>query len=140
MKRSLPVILLFISTQLLAQSKNEAAIRLSLNEQIRCWNQGDIEGFMKTYWQNDSLLFIGKSGVTYGWENTLKNYKKSYPDTAAMGKLKFTIVDTKKLSAAYYHVIGKWYLQRAAGNLEGYFTLLFRKINGKWLIIADHSS
>ncbi|MBL7742603.1 MAG: DUF4440 domain-containing protein [Chitinophagaceae bacterium] len=140
MKKFLPVILLFISIQLIAQSKNEAAIRLSLYEQIQCWNRGDIEGFMKTYWKNDSLMFIGKSGVTYGWENTLKNYRKSYPDTAAMGKLNFTILDTKKLSAEYYQVIGKWYLQRTAGNLEGYFTLLFRKIKGKWLIIADHTS
>ncbi len=95
---------------------------------------------MKGYWENDSLMFIGKSGVTYGWTNTLNNYKKGYPDTAAMGKLNFTLVQVKKLSAKYYHVTGKWFLKRSVGDVGGHYTLLFRKINGRWLIIADHSS
>ncbi|MBL7738362.1 MAG: nuclear transport factor 2 family protein [Chitinophagaceae bacterium] len=140
MEKLLLLPLLLLVMQLSAQSKNETAIRQSLNEQIACWNRGDLESFMKTYWQNDSLLFIGKSGITYGWKNTLKNYQKGYPDTAAMGKLSFTILHTKRISAAYYHVTGKWHLQRSIGNLEGHFTLLFRKIKRKWLIVADHSS
>ena len=37
-------------------------------------------------------------------------------------------------------VVGKWHLQRTAGDLQGIFTLLLKKINGKWLIAADHSS
>jgi ketosteroid isomerase-like protein len=111
-----------------------------MNEQTRAWNRGDIEGFMKGYWKNDSLMFIGKSGITYGWANTLNNYKKGYPDTAAMGKLSFNIISVKKLSKEYYYVIGEWHLQRSIGDLEGHYTLLFRKENERWVIIADHSS
>ena len=85
-------------------------------------------------------MFIGKSGVTYGWENTLKNYKRGYPDTAAMGKLEFTLIDIRKLSSKYYHVTGKWKLKRSIGDLQGHFTLLLRKIKGQWKIVSDHSS
>lgn len=123
-----------------AQSKDELAIRNTLDEQTAAWNRGDIDNFMKGYWENDSLMFIGKSGVTYGWTNTLKNYKKGYPDTAAMGKLTFTLIQLKKLSKEYYQVTGKWFLKRSIGDVGGHFTLLFRKINGKWVIISDHSS
>ncbi|MEI2739173.1 MAG: DUF4440 domain-containing protein [Chitinophagaceae bacterium] len=123
-----------------AQSKDELAIRKTLDEQTVAWNRGDIDNFMKGYWENDSLMFIGKSGVTYGWTNTLNNYKKGYPDTAAMGKLTFTLIQLKKLSKEYYHVTGKWFLKRSIGDVGGHFTLLFRKINGKWVIISDHSS
>jgi ketosteroid isomerase-like protein len=115
-------------------------IRLLLDEQTNAWNRGDIEGFMKGYWQDDSLMFIGKNGITYGWNNTLSNYKRGYPDSAAMGKLVFTILHTSQLSKNYFHVIGKWHLHRSIGDLEGHFTLLFKKISGNWLIIADHSS
>ncbi len=101
---------------------------------------GNIENFMKGYWQNDSLMFIGKSGVTYGWRKTLDNYKKHYPDTIAMGKLNFKLLEFKTLSPVYYFVVGKWHLQRSIGDLEGHFTLLFKKINGEWFIAADHSS
>lgn len=123
-----------------AQTKDELLIRGAMAEQLRAWNTGDIDAFMQTYWQSDSLMFIGKSGVTYGWQNTLNNYKKGYPDTAAMGKLDFTILETKRLSAIYFFVVGKWHLTRSIGDVGGSFTLLFRKVKNKWLIVADHSS
>jgi ketosteroid isomerase-like protein len=123
-----------------AQSPDEVSVKKILNDQSAAWNRGDIEGFMHGYWENDSLMFIGKSGVTYGWHKTLDNYKRNYPDTVSMGKLAFTIISTKSLSPEYFHVIGKWHLHRSIGDLEGHFTLLFRKINGQWVIIDDHSS
>ena len=123
-----------------AQSNDEMAIKQALNEQIEAWNQGNIERFMKTYWENDSLMFIGKGGIKYGWKNTLNNYKSNYPDTIAMGKLSFDILKISRLSPEYFYVVGKWHLQRSIGDLSGHYDLLFRKINGKWVIIADHSS
>ncbi len=125
-----------------AQSKDEMEIRNALAVQDKAWNAGDINGFMQTYWQSDSLMFIGKSGVTYGWQNTFDNYKKAYPDVATMGKLSVTYIEMKRLSVLYYHVVGKWHLERSEskGNQEGHFTLLLKKIKGKWVIVSDHSS
>jgi ketosteroid isomerase-like protein len=136
------IVLLLLSAPFMgiAQSNAERAVRNILAEQSAAWNKGDIEGFMKGYWKNDSLMFIGKSGVTYGWNNTLNNYKKGYPNAAAMGQLTFTILKVKSLSEQYQQVVGKWHLQRSQGNLEGHFTLLFQKIKGQWVIITDHSS
>jgi hypothetical protein len=95
---------------------------------------------METYWKSDSLMFIGKSGITYGWQKTLDNYKKGYPDTAAMGKLRFDLIEFKQLSNTACFVVGKWFLTRSIGNVNGTFTLLLRKINNRWVIVADHSS
>ncbi|MEP6928016.1 MAG: nuclear transport factor 2 family protein [Ginsengibacter sp.] len=133
-------ITIFYFTVSFAQTIDEVAIRKVLNTQEAAWNQGNIESFMKGYWVSDSLMFIGKSGITYGFQKTLDNYKKGYPDTAAMGKLSFNLLEFKSLSPVYYFVVGKWHLQRSIGNLEGHFTLLFKKINRQWFIIADHSS
>ena len=85
-------------------------------------------------------MFIGKSGVTYGCQNTLNNYKKGYPDTAAMGKLTFDLLEIKRLSVIYFFVVGKWHLTRRIGDIGGHFTLLFKKVKNKWVIIAEHSS
>lgn len=123
-----------------AQPGDEMKIRSLLEEQRLAWNTGDLQTFMGTYWQSDSLMFIGKTGVTYGWKNTLENYKKGYPDTAAMGKLKFDILEVKRLSAMYFFVVGKWHLTRSIGDVGGHFTLLFKKVKNKWVIVADHSS
>ena len=142
MKRILlfPVITLFFFTSAYAQSQDEATIRSAIEQQRIAWNTGDLNRFMDTYWQSDSLMFIGKSGVTYGWQNTLNSYKKGYPDTAAMGKLQFELISVNRLSDLYYSVVGKWHLKRSIGDVGGAFTLLFKKIKNHWVIIQDHSS
>lgn len=123
-----------------AQSKDEAAIREALSLQNEAWNKGDILSYMDGYWKSDSLMFIGKSGVTYGWQNTLEKYKKGYPDTATMGKLTFDIIQVKRLSAIYFTVTGKWHLARSMGDVGGHFTLLWRKVKNRWVIVTDHTS
>ncbi|WP_121353017.1 YybH family protein [Flavisolibacter nicotianae] len=140
MKRSLLLLFLFVSLLAGAQKSDGEKIRGLLAAQTEAWNHGDLEGFMKTYWKSDSLLFIGKNGLKWGWQETLRNYQKSYPDTTAMGKLSFNILVVKKLSADYYYVVGKWMLQRMIGDLSGHYNLLLRKIKGRWVIVADHSS
>lgn len=140
MKPSLFFLLIFFSQVVCAQNKGEQKIRSLLTAQTESWNRGDIEGFMQTYWKSDSLMFIGKSGVTRGWQQTLNNYKKGYPDTAAMGKLSFDIIKVEKLSKKYYYVVGKWMLKRSIGDISGHYNLLLRKIGGQWYIVSDHSS
>ncbi|MEO7307678.1 MAG: DUF4440 domain-containing protein [Ferruginibacter sp.] len=149
MRKILSTLIVFflLLSSALAQSKparplggDEQLIRTLLEEQRQSWNNGEVEKFMTTYWQSDSLMFIGKSGITYGWQNTLNNYKKGYPDTATMGKLTFDILEVKRLSVIYFFVVGKWHLTRSMGDAGGYFTLLFKKVKNKWVIVADHSS
>lgn len=118
---------------------DETDIRKVMDKQIEAWNRGDVDAFMQTYWKSDSLLFVSNP-PTYGWQTTLERYKQAYPDTAAMGKLSFNLLQVKPLSPEYYFVLGQWHLKRSIGGVGGYFTLLLRKINGEWLIIADHSS
>jgi ketosteroid isomerase-like protein len=139
-KINLLLVFLFVSIVVYSQSVDELAIRKSMADQAIAWNKGDIDEFMKAYWNNDSLTFIGHGGITYGYNNTLSNYKKNYNDSSKMGKLFFTLIRLKKLSPEYYFVTGKWFLKRNIGDIGGYYTLLFRKIKGQWLIITDHTS
>src|SRR5687768_7599852 len=113
MKKILLCAAISISLAGFAQQGDEKKIRQILADQTAAWNRGDLENFMVGYWNNDSLMFIGKTGVTRGYAGTLENYKKGYPDTASMGKLTFNIIDVKKLSPEYYHVVGRWHLQRS---------------------------
>jgi ketosteroid isomerase-like protein len=140
MKTRLLILFLSVTFFCEAQSRNERQIRQILGEQTEAWNRGDVAGFMEGYWKSDSLMFIGSNGVVWGWQNTLNNYKKGYPDTTAMGKLAFDILQVRKFSGKYYFVVGKWMLKRTGGDLSGHYTLLFRKIRGRWQIVADHSS
>ncbi len=140
MKNILLFLFLLFASVAYAQSAAEKTIRSIMADQERAWNRADLEGFMDGYWRSDSLRFIGSRGLTYGWQQTLDNYKKSYPGPEAMGQLKFTILSVEILSKRSAYVIGKWELTREAGNLSGHYTLLWKKMKGKWVIVADHSS
>ena len=140
MKKLLLALLIFCCTAAVAQTKDELAVRQLLAEQVKGWNKGNINNFMKGYWQSDSLLFIGKNGPQYGYQTTLDNYKKSYPDNTAMGKLSFDLLQVKRLSPGYFFVVGKWHLTRTIGDAQGHFTLLIRRVKDKWLVVVDHSS
>lgn len=119
---------------------DESAIRQMLEKQVVEWNKGNIEGYMRGYWENDSLVFIGKNGPTYGYVPTLERYKKGYPSVEHMGRLTSTITSMRRLSDDYYFIIGKWSLVRNIGDVSGAYTLLIRKIQGQWVIVVDHSS
>jgi hypothetical protein len=140
LKKTIAPFLLFIALSSVAQEKNKEKILSILDRQTQAWNIGNLEQFMEGYWENDSLMYIGKGGVTYGYATTLQNYKKNYGSPEKMGTLAFQILHVKKLSGSYYQVVGKWHLKRTVGDVGGYYTLLFRKIKGEWKIVSDHSS
>lgn len=143
--KNLIIALLFLiafSTSLLAQSgKDAAAIQKIMDDQTAAWNRGDLDAFMTIgYWKSDKLKFVSGDRITYGWQSTLDNYKKTYSSAASMGKLTFSGLEIKVLSKDAAFVIGSWSLARDKDNPKGKFTLLFRKFKEGWRIVTDHSS
>ncbi len=137
----LSICILFYMPLQAQSNKAIEEVKTLLKVQSEDWNKGDINAFMEGYWKSDKLQFIGSRGVTYGWQQTLDNYKKAYPDTAAMGKLSFELIDVTAQSRKVVSVTGKFMLARKEmDDLEGHFLLIVKKIKGKWLIIADHTS
>ncbi|SDM54889.1 Ketosteroid isomerase homolog [Daejeonella rubra] len=141
MKKPFIFLLFLLSVHnLYAQKSQKDLILTLLEDQRQAWNKGDIKEYMQGYTQSDSLLFVGNSGPEYGWNVILNNYIKSYPDKSAMGYLSFDIKEIRMISADHAFVLGAWHLKREKDDPKGYFTLLVKKISGKWKVIADHSS
>lgn len=114
-----------------------------MKRQEEDWNNGDIAGFMKhAYDEDEELLFIGSKGLTWGYDATLTNYRKSYPDRDAMGQLTFDNLEWIRLGQNHGFLVGQWRLQRndSLASLEGHYSLVWELKDEQWLIIADHSS
>ncbi len=132
------VTILLVSASLTGQTDRDIeAVKALLISQSEAWNRGDIDAFMEGYWKSDKLLFTSGGGITEGWQNTLDRYKKGYPDRAAMGKLTFDILNVTKRSKKIISLNGKFTLEREKDRPTGYFLLLFQKIKGQWVIVAD---
>jgi beta-aspartyl-peptidase (threonine type) len=107
--------------------------------QADAWNRGDIDGFMDAYWRSPELTFSSGGTVVRGWDGTLDRYRRRYPDRKAMGQLKFFNLELIPLGRDAALVLGKWRLDRADA-VGGTFTLIWRRIDGRWVIVHDHTS
>jgi hypothetical protein len=112
--------------------------QMMLNQQ-KYWNMGDIDGYMSFYWGSDSLLFISGGKAKKGWQNIRDSYEKKYPDSSSRGTLEFGDLYFYKLAKKEVIITGSWKLIRQSGDLGGSFTLIWKKINGRWVIVLDHT-
>ena len=118
----------------------EVALRALLTSQAADWNRGDIDAFMRGYWNSPDITFAGASGISRGWQTVLNHYHKNYPDRAAMGHLDFSEIEVTPLGNDAALILGRWHLSRDAGPVGGMFTLVARRFPEGWRIIHDHTS
>lgn len=132
--------------QLIAKSiqegiaRDEQAIRNNFKKQEDCWNQGSIDCYMTAYLQSDSIRTISRDGFTYGYAHIRQNYLTYFPSDK-MGQLHFDELSLTRLSDDHYYVVGRFnlVLPKREEPYQGYFSVLMQKIDGKWLMISDHS-
>ena len=112
-----------------------------LDEQITQWNLGSVDGFMKGYWNSDSMLFITAKGPRYGFQAVSDSYKKNYPSKEAMGNLRFEVIKMQWIdeTAGISQVLGKWHVGENSKPQSGYFSLIFKFIDNKPRIVIDHT-
>jgi ketosteroid isomerase-like protein len=130
----------FFHLGLQAQTAQHQKILSVLRVQEQAWNNADLKGFMAHYWQHDSLTFVSKKGIKKGWQAVYDGYQKSYADKGEMGSLTFKVYNINRVNRKNAMVTGSWKVVNASGTYEGYFTLWFKKLKRKWLIIQDHTS
>ncbi len=113
-----------------------------MQAQLKAWNQGSVDGFMLGYWHSDSLKFITQKGVRMGYDSVSANYKRHYNTPEKMGQLSFDNLQfyTLDSNAEIVQCTGQWHvMSNDVNGGSGIFSLLFKKINGEWKIIVDHT-
>ncbi len=145
MKKLVIILVLFASPLLKinaqsSEEKDKKEIQAVLKAQRLAWSKNNIEKFMEGYWKSDSLQFYSNNGITQGWEAILNRYLKAYPTKDHTGKLNYRINAITKITEGAYYVLGEYHIKRDVGNADGIFMLVFKKIDGKWKIIADTSN
>lgn len=129
------------SAQTIQSVQHERTVILDvISRQVEGWNRGDLEAFMQGYAKSDSLRFASGGSVTYGWQQMLSRYQRRYTTRDSMGTLIFSGISVELLSDNTAMAFGTWTLQRTLDRPWGLFTLLFKKINGEWRIVHDHTS
>ena len=116
------------------------AIEAVLRAQQDAWNGGDVRAFMDHYWKSDDLTFSSGGKTTRGSQATLDRYRERYPTREKMGRLTLSGLEITPLGDAAALVLGQWKLDGLGEPVGGNFTIVFRKIDGRWVIVHDHTS
>jgi ketosteroid isomerase-like protein len=117
-----------------------------LEQQQMAWNRGSIDDFMSAYWRSEQLTFSSGGKTQRGWKSTRDRYLERYPTKAKMGQLTFSALEATALGPDHALMLGRWKLDfentaaAEADSAQGNFSLVWKKINGEWKIIHDHSS
>ena len=151
MKLNVIVVVVAFMSLLACNAPQKQAVITPVNEQAKeailsqmeasrqSWNSGDFEGYMQVYWKSDSLQFMGLKSLTKGWQSTINMYQKAYPTADHRGELRYKFTHFNQLADDCILVIGNFHLERPVGNSEGNFSLIWKKIDGEWKIILDHT-
>ncbi|MEJ2152138.1 MAG: DUF4440 domain-containing protein [Gemmatimonadota bacterium] len=124
-----------------ARRSTKTAIAEVLDTQVEAWNRGDLESFMEGYWNSPDLVFTSGGRVQRGWQTTLDRYRAAYGErTETMGRLRFTDLEVHELERESAWALGRWRLETDGEPRGGVFSLVFRRIDGRWLIVHDHTT
>jgi len=107
------------------------------------WNNGDIEGFLESYWQSDSVRYVSGNQMVIGFDAIAKRYRDRYIDNpdVIMGRMRL-FIDADFATSDEALIFGKYQALDETDTLLGHgvFTAHLRKLNGQWKIISDHAS
>jgi len=135
----------FFSQQVQAQQNDSAALIAIIDAVEKGWEQGDGQPFRKHFLDFEGARYIESGGQNAGLTDLIEHHVEPESDAFDSFELTFSNIDT--------HVQGDF--AWAVADLEfkatvksdqrklhsrGYETFLFRRVDGKWMIIHTHSS
>lgn len=140
MKMWIAICFMAIACAAIADSETDR-IRAIIQQQRDAWNRGDLAGFVQFYDNTGMMVFITGEEPIRSPADLQKRYEKRYGTSdKKFGKLDFSDVKVELLSDQLARAYGKWTVTQDSKTSTGWFSLLWRKKDGQWRIIHDHSS
>ena len=115
-------------------------IRAVFESGCASWNRGDIDGYLAAYWNSDKVRWVSEGTVRHGFEAIATAFKARFDSPDNIGRLEVANLEIQLLGENDALVFGGWILTTPAAGRHGVFTVHLKKIDGKWLIVSDHSS
>lgn len=118
-----------------------ARVSSALDSSAAAWNRGDLSGFMAPYRASATMTYIGAPGLVVGHRALRQRYAPYFEPGAERDSLRFADLSTRPLGEDHALATGRWILHRGDRvTSHGYFSLVLRKVEGRWKIVHDHSS
>ncbi|MEE4212179.1 MAG: nuclear transport factor 2 family protein [Parvularcula sp.] len=117
-----------------------AEVAAVLDEQVADWNSGDIEGYLDHLHKGERTRHIIGAQEVVGFEAIRQGYLERNPDPEKLGRISYRDLDVTPLGEDAALAFAHWTFEIGEMERHGVFTLLFEKIDGRWLVTHDHTA
>ncbi|NVK11417.1 MAG: nuclear transport factor 2 family protein [Gammaproteobacteria bacterium] len=138
-KRIVGILCLLLSASSFADDSVDEAIIAQLRIQQDAWNNGDLNVFLSIYARDEGLMVVGSDVILTGITEVRERYETAYDTSESMGQLEFELNNLYLIDDNHAWVLGSWKLTDGDAESTGFFTTLWQKNDGVWLIIRDHT-
>lgn len=119
----------------------EERVAAALEASADAWNRGDLEGFMSFYLDSALTTYVGGTGLRVGYDAIRERYEPLFAPGADRDSLAFEELRVRPISPDVAVGTARWVLRDGgAVTGSGPFTLVLRRVEGRWKIVHDHSS
>ena len=135
----------FFSQQVQAQQDDSAALIAIIDAVEKGWEQGDGQPFRKHFLDFEGARYIESGGQDASLTHLIEHHVVPESDSFDNFEVTFSNIDTHVEGDFAWAVADFEYkatVKRDQRELHsrGYETFLFRRVDGKWMIIHTHSS
>ncbi len=124
----------------LLQNQSTISIKAMIDAQGKAWNSGNLGAYMAYYWRSSKTKHIFNEQVSVGWEAIDGRLRAMFANPALMGKISYRDLEIDVITKDMATAEARWRYEHDNLAMDGYFTLIVRKIDGRWLIVHDHAS
>lgn len=116
-------------------------VKQALDEQVEAWNKGELEKAMSYYWESSDMLWISRNGTEQGWQEVLEMFQNDFTDRSKMGAYTYEPLHIEQIAPEAVYYVYRWKIDLQGKKLMGGISSqLWKKLNGRWVITAEHAS
>jgi len=136
------VVLLAVSSTL-AQTKPDpiAEVTAALDGQVNGWNAGVPDKATSVYYDSPEMLWVNRTGIRKGYDLIRASYQRSPAERSRMGTYSYETLHIERLAKDCVFFVIRWKIEsNGRTTMGGVTSMVWKRINRKWVIAAEHAS
>ena len=118
-----------------------AEVKAALDAQVAAWNDVATEKPTSVYHDSPEMLWVNRTGIRKGFEPVRAAYRRDSVSRPNIGTYSYEPLHIERLSPSCVYFVIRWKIERNGRSaMNGVTSMVWKRVNKKWVIAAEHAS